>query len=381
MSNRQILALFVCSLVPWTVGNGLVPLLPVYATHLGADPAAAGVYLALSYAALAAGSVAAGWLSDRFQHRKLPTIMAGLLGVPVAWLMGRVGSIWSLTVLTGTLWFCGGLGLALIGILTGLSASKDERGRIFGILSVTSGLGAFIGGLATGFIADRWGFAAMFSALAALLILWPLTGTLLTEKEVEQSREEGRSTRARPTLGRSYRFLFAASLLSSVAGFVIVLGRSLLMSDLEFGALAISSTSAVSGLVAVPLPLLLGWLSDRTGRKMYLYSGYLAGMASLSILAVATSLWHFFLIMILQSMFLGVNAAVGNALVTDLVPQESLGRGLALFGATGWIGGVVGFAGGGYALQSLGMLPTFMIGICLALGATILLVPIHSEAP
>ena len=39
MSKKQILALFVCSLVPWTVGNGLVPLLPVYATQLGADPA------------------------------------------------------------------------------------------------------------------------------------------------------------------------------------------------------------------------------------------------------------------------------------------------------------------------------------------------------
>jgi len=53
MSNRQIIALFVCSLVPFTVGNGLVPLLPIYAAQLGAEPASAGNYLAFSYLAIA----------------------------------------------------------------------------------------------------------------------------------------------------------------------------------------------------------------------------------------------------------------------------------------------------------------------------------------
>jgi MFS family permease len=378
MSRKQILALFVCSLVPWTVGNGLVPLLPVYATQLGADPATAGYYLAFSYSALAVGAVAAGWLSDRFQQRRIPIIIAGLVGIPTAWLIGRVGNIWSLSVLTAMLWFCGGLGLALIGILTGLSAGEHERGKIFGILSLTGGLGALIGGLATGFIVDHWGFGAMFSAMAVFLILWPLTGMFLTEKKVEERREEEGLTKEGSLLGRSYHFLFAASLIASVAGFVILFGRSLLMSDLGFGALAISSTGAVSGIVGMPLPLLLGWLSDRGGRKIYLCLGYLAGAASLSILAVSISLWHFVIVLVLQSVLMGVNATVGNALVTDLVPQESLGRGLALFGATVWMGGVVGFAGAGYALQNLGMFSTFITGICLILIAIVLLIPIRS---
>jgi DHA1 family multidrug resistance protein-like MFS transporter len=378
MSKKQILALFVCSLVPWTVGNGLVPLLPVYATQLGADPAAAGYYLAFSYFALAVGAVAAGWLSDRLGRRKMPLIVAGLAGIPIAWLIGRVGNIWGLSVLTAMLWFCGGLGLALIGILTGLSAGDDERGKIFGILSLTGGLGALIGGLATGFIVDRWGFPAMFTAVAVFLILWPLAGMFLTEKEVERVRGEDRLARERSRLGKSYHFLFAASLVASVAGFVIVLGRSLLMSDLGFGAMAIASTGAVGGIVAMPLPLLMGWLSDRTGRKVFLYLGYLAGIASLSVLAVSTSLWHFCIVLVLQATFMAVNATVGNALVTDLVSRESLGRGLSLFGATGWMGGVLGFAGAGYALQRLGMVPTFIIGICLTLIAIVLLIPIRS---
>jgi SET family sugar efflux transporter-like MFS transporter len=151
------------------------------------------------------------------------------------------------------------------------------------------------------------------------------------------------------------------------------------MNELEFGALAISSTGAVGGLIALPIPLLMGWLSDRSGRKIYLYLGYLACAASLAVLSVSTSLWNFYIVLILQSLYVGINGTVGNALVTDLVPRESLGRGLSLFGATTWIGGVLGFAGAGYALKNLGTIPTFIIGICLTLIAVALLIPIRSR--
>ena len=39
MSRKQLFALFLCSLVIWTTGSGLIPLLPVYATQMGAAPA------------------------------------------------------------------------------------------------------------------------------------------------------------------------------------------------------------------------------------------------------------------------------------------------------------------------------------------------------
>ena len=48
MSKRQLLVLFVGSLVLWTGGAGVLPLLPIYATRLGADPAVIGYYLSFS---------------------------------------------------------------------------------------------------------------------------------------------------------------------------------------------------------------------------------------------------------------------------------------------------------------------------------------------
>jgi len=285
MKAKQVGALFVCSLVPWTVGNGLGPLLPVYAIRLGATPASAGNYLSLSYLALAVGALSAGWVSDTPGHRRVPIILSGLLSIPVIWLMGHANSIASLTILTALLWLMGGLGLALISILAGLSASRVERGKIFGILAITAGLGAFIGGLASGYIVEHWNFTALFSALAVFIILWPAAGLFLTEVKAEEVEKKDRAGLQRPPLGRSFQLLFFASLVASIAGFFVLLGRSLLMSDLGFGAMAISITGAVSGLISMPLPLLLGWLSDRTGRKVYLYLGYAAASTGLILLA------------------------------------------------------------------------------------------------
>jgi MFS family permease len=151
------------------------------------------------------------------------------------------------------------------------------------------------------------------------------------------------------------------------------------MEDLEFKAFDVSVTGAVSGLVSMPLPSLIGWLSDRMDRKRFLYLGYLVGVISLAILTVSADLWHFVVVLALQAIFLGAYTTIGNALVTDLLPQESLGRGLALFGTTTWIGGILGFSGTGYALKAIGATPTFILGMCLPLIAMAILIPVRSR--
>ena len=89
MSRKQLAALFACGLIGWIVAQGTLALLPVYAVRLGADPALAGNYLALAFGALTVGTVAAGWLSDRFQRRKLMLVVSGLVNIPATWLMGH----------------------------------------------------------------------------------------------------------------------------------------------------------------------------------------------------------------------------------------------------------------------------------------------------
>jgi MFS family permease len=90
MSKTQLLALFLCNLVPWAIGNGITSLLPVYAAELGAAPAVAGYYLSISFLALAIGTLSASWLSDKLQRRKALVVGGGMVGVPAIWLIAIV---------------------------------------------------------------------------------------------------------------------------------------------------------------------------------------------------------------------------------------------------------------------------------------------------
>jgi MFS family permease len=152
------------------------------------------------------------------------------------------------------------------------------------------------------------------------------------------------------------------------------------MDKLRFNATAISGTVTVGGLISLLLPFLTGWLSDRFGRKPFLIFLYLTTMAGLIVTALALQLWHFWAATALQ-IAISASIAVGSALVTDLVPQETLGVALAWFGATNWIGFIIGFAGTGNAIKAFGMTATLMFGVLLSMIAVVLLIPIRQPAP
>jgi MFS family permease len=377
MSTGQLLILFLCSLVPWTIGNGMSSLLPVYAAELGASPTVAGCQMSLYYLALAIGTVSAAWLADRLQCRKALVIAGGLMSLPSLWLMGRVANTWVLAAISATWYFWAGMSITLINILAGLFAEESARGRVFGILALNSGLGSLIGGLTMGPIADRWGYPTMFAVLSLFGLLWPAIGFLL--KDAGTVRAEGKNAAAagrQAGLGRGFYLLFLGSLAATLAGYVFIMGRSLVMDGLGFGAASISTTSAISELPILPLPLLLGWLSDRVGRKRFLVLGCLTATGGLLGLTASVSLWHFWATSILITISF-ITGAVGTALVADLVPQAALGRGLSLFGATSWIAGILGCAGAGCAVQHFGPVSTFVAGALLPLLAIGLLVPIR----
>lgn len=376
MRKKQFLALFLCNLTPFIVGAGALPLLPIYAADLGAPPVITGYYLAFAYLALTAGTLSAGWLSERFGRRRAWLALAGVVGVPVTWAVGRATNLWALSALTAGLWFLGGVGLTLTSILAGLSAGPGERGKVFGFLSLAGGLGNLIGGLITGPLVDRWGFPTMFAVLGAVMSLWVVAAFIVEDKEGAARGPDRRGARVaagRAALGKPFYLLFAASLTISAGGFVNTLGRSLSMNALGLAASAISFAAAIGSAVALPLPLLVGRLSDRVGRARLMIACYLASAASTALLALSSSLWQFWLSAALGMLASSTGSALGQALATDLVPQKSMGRALSTYGTTGWIGAVIGFASTGHAVQRWGLAPTLMASTALPLIAIVLL--------
>ena len=373
MSKKQLLVLFLCSLVPWTIGNGIAPLLPLQAARLGATQAVAGCGLSLSHLAMAAGTLSAGWLSDRLGRRKILVLVAGVLGLPALYLMGQATTLRGWAVALAVWFFCMSLIIALVSIAAGLWAEGSERGKVFGLLALTAELGAMLGGGLAGPIADRWGYAPMYAALSLIGMLGPLVG-LFWEEGVGLTTSSPKIALAKRGvgLGKSFHLLFLASLGTAAASFVFFLGRSFVMADLGFDAAALSSAGAIGGALTLPVPWLVGWLSDRLGRKRFLALSFLAATAGLLALCASTALWHFWTASMLFTLSF-VGAPVGSALVTDLVPREALGRGLAVYNATTWLGGIAGCALTGCASQGLGTTPTLLAGACLPLIAVALL--------
>jgi MFS family permease len=377
ISKRQIIALFLCIIIALTIGNAIMALLPVYATQAGMDSSSTGNYMAFAFFALSAGSILAGWLSRRFQLHKPFLVAIGLINIPLYWLMQSITDFGMLMLAISFVWFLGGISFAMTNILAALSASETERGKVFGIVALAMGIGTLIGGAIAGPIADRWGFSALLAVSAVLQIFYVGMALLLEDKKshTTQAENQAESSLEAP-LGSTFYLLLGANAVASIAMFMSNLGRPLGMNALQFDATAISSVIAVGSAITLPIPALIGWLSDRIGRRGLIAACYLMGALGLTMLMVSTSLWHFWLSSVLIA-FISASNGLTSALVADIIPRRSLGLGLSLINTGGFLAGIVGFAGTGYVIQGVGLPITFMLGAILPLIAIILLIPIR----
>ena len=121
----------------------IYPLLPFYATRLGANAATVGALVAAFSVAQLISAPAWGWMSDRYGRR--PAILVGLLVSAFAYVIfAFVDSLWLLFVSR----VIQGLGGGTIGVVQAYVADITEgkdRAKALGWLSAVTSLGAVIG--------------------------------------------------------------------------------------------------------------------------------------------------------------------------------------------------------------------------------------------
>lgn len=98
MQKHPLITLFYANLVVLTVGSGLRPLLPIYASRFGATPRTIGLYLTVVAASITIGVLLPGWLPERISRKRLlvGTSLAGGLALVS---LGQATSLWQVIVL------------------------------------------------------------------------------------------------------------------------------------------------------------------------------------------------------------------------------------------------------------------------------------------
>ncbi len=377
MTRRQLAALFLCNLGPYIVGTSLLGLLPIYVTQFGANESIAGVYLSLAFAALAVGSLISGWLSDRFQRRKGMIVLSACLGLPATFLMGQVNSLVLLTLFTMIVWFVAGLSTGMVNILTGMYADEQTRGRTFGIIGLTLGLALIISGMTSGAIVDRWGFTTLFSLVGLAWGIQAIAALFLDDSRQSQRLDDPAGAQPAP-LSMAIWLLIDAHLLASTTNFSKDLVRPLMMAELGFDATGITSVITINGIVALPLPLFIGWLSDRVGRSRLLMVGYLSTCLGAATLVTATGIGQIWVSSAIYALA-SAGSSLGFAYVTDLSTPATLGAAMSRFSATPWIAGIIGYGATGFIIQAVGLQNTLLVTAALPIISILLLFAINRQ--
>lgn len=379
---RQLPFLFYYSLSILFVGMGLMPVLPLYAAQLGATSSTIGIFLSTIYLSFTVSTLLAGWLSSWLGRRRL-FILAALLGFPALYFMGQAVSLWQVVILAAIVWFSGGMCMALVNIFTGLYASPESRGKWFGLISLASPIGSIIGGLSVGNLIEWSGYPLMFAALSIVWLVFPIVAFVkLRDVSTDNNLNEQGTRSSKIALGREHLPLFLLMAAIMLSMLTINVGRLTLpisMNLLEYTAGAVTTANVVAGMVTLPFAYFLGTLSDRFGRKNILILGYVTAAAGVLLLVSADQAWEFWLSASMILVALTVSGSVASAFATDLLSPDVLVRILPWFTAVGSLAGILGYAGAGYLIEVIGLIPLLGLSALLALIASSLIFPLHCE--
>ncbi|WP_435095056.1 MFS transporter [Halorubrum sp. N11] len=367
----------------------LYPGVPGLVVALGAPAGIdAGMwFLVAEFGAFVAFAVVWGTASDAL-GRRAPLIVAGALGGAASYValaavpefgFGFRAAL-AVRVVGGALTI-GAFSLAI----TSLMDLRGGNGRNMGTAGVAIGLGAAVGSVVGGALADVSAFYPVYAGAAVLAGAGLLALTIddrvvadraalgddrvVADRSVETGADAAQSdvgfrdvlTQARTTRGLMVPLAFGF-VDRLTAGFFALVGVYYFQDPETFG-LSAAAAGATLALFFVPFAVLqplFGSLSDRIGRFLPVVAGSIAyglvtiGVGVAPIYPIAAAL------MVLVGVCGALMAPATMALVTDLVEPEARGAAMGLFNVFGSLGFLAGFLIGGSATELFGYTPAFL---------------------
>jgi MFS transporter, DHA1 family, multidrug resistance protein len=326
------------------------PVLPLFASHLGADPSGVGMVAAISAFAGIIASLPAGMLSDRW-GRRLMLIVAASVFASAPFLYLFVSNIWQLAFVR----FYHGFATALF-IPAAMALVSDlfhkERGERMGWFSTSTLLGRFMAPVAGGSIIGILAFNPDLSysvvylvcGAAGLMVLFLAFRIPSSEKGDKIGQNWNETLRAFRTVLHSKSILITsgteAAILFAYGTFETFLPLYAIKTGFSAFEIGIVLSAQVITL-ALTKPA-MGRFSDRHGRKPQIFAGTLTGSICIGSLPLSTSFFPILILSIFFGLSLSVVTSATSAYVADLSRKESHGSAMGILGSIMDIGHTTG---------------------------------------
>lgn len=390
MTNRfQFYPLYLTRFVASLGFITLLTLLPNYIEQLGAT----GVVVGLFVTALGVGRTVAlvplGWAADRYDKRAL--LLLSLLLSGISYALFTVVESTTGFILARILQGLGIVGTGIISLaLVGDLAAKDERANQIGKYNSWRMAAGIIGTIGAGVLYDAFGFEPIFAVLVVFFLVAFLGVWYLVE--ADDSKVEGfaffdLALNERLLTVTSFRAQYAISVTLVRNWIPIFVGVSVVRGGLALSATAVGAVVAVEKFTNMLGQPLMGRLSDRYGRGLFIaIGGGCYGLVALAIplipstgavqdlsttLPLLGTVPGVFFIVFLLNGLLGVADSVREPASMALFADEGKGSGItSSIGIRGLVwrpGALLAPLLGGYLMDNVGMDWVFIVAGATAL--------------
>ncbi len=373
--NRLALGIVFLTVFLDLIGFGIVlPLLPFYATELGATPLMVGLIIA-SYSGMQfLFSPVWGALSDR--HGRRPLLLVGLIGSALSYVVFGLARSLEVLLLSRVVAGFMGANIPVAQAYIADSTSAEHRARGMGLIGAAFGLG-FIFGPAIGGGLSRWGygvpgFVAAGLSFASAVAAW----FLLPESLAPENRRHGtglgiaqalvgRARSARRVLARvRLRIPIGAFFLGTMgfAGFTTTFPL-FLESPLHLSAAHAGALFALVGLISAAVQGgLIGPLVERRGERTVAAAGGLLLGAGVALMGVLQTVNATLGLLVLVGAGWGLLAPSLQSLVSRRALSVEQGEVLGVNQSASAASRVIGPVAAGWAFGALGPALGFIAG-------------------
>lgn len=375
---RPVLLLGFAALLNDAASEMVYPLLPVFLTAtLGATPVIVGLIEGAAEALSSVLKFLAGAWSDRLPRRK-PFVVGGyaLAAASRALIAGAAG--WA-TVLAARLVDRTGKGIrsaprdAMIGDVT----DRADRGRAFGFHRALDHTGAILGPLMAIVLLQGLGLP-----LRQVFLLAVIPGAIGVIVLLVALRED---VAARQKAAAGLAETISGSTTKPFRHYMVAVGLFSLANSTDAFLLL---QAHAAGVPTAMLPLLwaahhvvkslfstqAGALSDRVGRRRMIFLGWMSYAVIYALFPLARTLGAFVALFIAYAIPFTLAEGPERALVSDLVPPSSKGRGFGIYYLVNGLGVFAGSALFGIVYQTASAAMAFGLASALAVAASIMIV-------